>query len=113
MRQKRPDLVRLPNLRAPLVLIRRGRNCASDRARGREPLPNEPPPRSSEPAIAWALAVSAIVITVVMIGWSWGVGNGGGWGHSNQPAQMIPPASGLTDGPAKRAWTPPSNGQLR
>jgi hypothetical protein len=111
MRQKRPDLVKLPNLRAPIVLIRRGRNCASDRARRR--LPNEAPPRSSEPAIAWGLAVSAIVITVVMIGWGWGVSNGGGWGHSNQPAQMIPPASGLTDGPATRAWTPPSNGQFR
>jgi tetratricopeptide (TPR) repeat protein len=70
--------------------------------------------RSYRQALAVAeRAVSAIVITVVMIGWGWGVSNGGGWGHSNQPAQMIPPASGLTDGPATRAWTPQSNGQFR
>ena len=71
------------------------------------------PAHSSEPAIAWGLAVSAIVIAVVMIGWGWGFGNGGGWGHSNQLAQTMAPAFGPTDGPATRAWTRPSNGHMR
>lgn len=113
MQGKRPDLERLPNLPKPPVLARCSGKSTRDYTRGQNPLLDDAAQRSSEPAIAWGLAVSAIVIAVVMIGWGWGVGNGGGWGHSNQLAQMIAPASLPTDGPATRAWTPPSNGQFR
>jgi hypothetical protein len=90
-----------------------GRNGSRDSTRGKEPLLDEPPPHSSEPAIAWGLAVAAIVIIAVMIGWGWGIRNGGGSGHRNQLAQMTGPVSGPTDGPATRAWTVPSNGRFR
>jgi hypothetical protein len=104
MRQKHPNQQKPQE---PMVLARH------NNAGGKEAVPDELPRPSSERAIAWGLAVSAIVMTAVMIGWGWGVAAGGGWGHSNQLAQMMAPASGPTDGPATRAWTPPSNGRFR
>ena len=111
MRQKRLDQGIRPNPEAPAGLILPDSNRSRGRTRGRGPLPDAVPPRPFEGRIEWGLAVLAIVVTAIMIGWGWG-GRNGGWGQSNQIAQMTVPAAGL-EGPATRAWTPPSNGHLR
>jgi hypothetical protein len=75
-------------------------------------MPDEVPPRPSESRIEWCLAILAIVMTVIMIGWGWGE-RIRSWDQSNQLAQMTTPTAASTEGPATRAWTPPSNGHLR
>jgi len=112
MRQKRLDQEIRLNPEAPTGLLLPDSNRSRGRTRGREPLLDEVPPRPSVGRIEWGLAVVAIVMTAIMIGWGWGERNGG-WGRSNQLAQMMAPAAGPIEGPATRAWTPPSNGHLR
>jgi hypothetical protein len=70
-------------------------------------------PRPAEGGVGWGFAVLAAVIIMIIIGWGWSNGNGRGWGRSDQIAHMMPTAAGPTDGPATRAWNPPSNGHFR
>jgi hypothetical protein len=65
-----------------------------------------PAPQSGDGSgMGWGFAVLAAVVLVILLSWGWG-GNGHGWGRSDQLAHMAPPAAGLADGPATRAWRP-------
>jgi hypothetical protein len=76
-------------------------------------MPEELPPRPFRGGAGWAFAVLAAVIIMMIIGWGWGGDNGRGWGRGDQLARRMPTAAGPTDGPATRAWNPPSNGHFR
>jgi hypothetical protein len=69
-------------------------------------MPEETPRRRYEGNVGWSFGILAAVIVVILIGWGWG-GQGHGWGR-DQMAHMAPPAVSSSDGPASRAWSPPS-----
>jgi hypothetical protein len=65
----------------------------------------EVPRRGDGAGVGWGFGVLAAVILMILVAWGFG-GNGHGWGRSDQLAHMAPPAAGLADGPATRAWSP-------
>jgi hypothetical protein len=66
------------------------------------------PPRRNGSDIRWAFAVLAAIIVMLLVGWGWS-GQGRGWGRGNEMAHMMPPVGAGMNGPASRAWVPPSN----
>ena len=69
-------------------------------------MPENAPQRRE--SIGWGFGVLAAILALIVL--SWAAGGKSGWGQRNQLAHMTPPTSYPDNGPATRAFVPPSNG---